>query len=203
MAEHGLDGLRRCWDSPSTERVTAPTTRSGVARCARQLQGLPAAVATQVRAVGRWRRQRAATVPDGTGPSVGRRHRVGSGLTRAPHAPQTSERVLAHQLETGLGCAPTSSMGRLFDTVVGAGRRPPGGRIRSAGGDRAGGDVPRRRLRPATLRVRIDPPDAGDHRPGPVVAAVSSTPSGVAAGVIGARFHRAVADLIVDWPPPW
>lgn len=130
--------------------------------------------------------------------------------------PADERAVLAHQFDTGLGCAPTSSMGRLFDAISSlAGVRHTVDYEAQAAIEleaiARGADLGPRTYRFGLGRIG-DPPTTHTEPavidPGPVVAAVvADATHGVPAAVVAARFHRAVAHLILDLarafaPPP-
>ncbi|MDG5484027.1 carbamoyltransferase HypF [Mycolicibacterium gadium] len=113
--------------------------------------------------------------------------------------PTDERRVLAHQLETGLGCAPTSSIGRLFDTVASLVDVRQVVDYEAQAAIELEGMSRDTACDTATYEFSIDltqSPALID--PTPVIeAVVNDIRSGVTGGVVGARFHRAVADLIV------
>lgn len=133
-------------------------------------------------------------------------HLRSAGIAWDPELPPVSacppdeRQALARQLETGLGCVPTSSMGRLFDaasSLVGV-RHMVDYEAQAAielEGMSRGVDCGTE-----PYAFSVDTSDsAAVIDPAPVLdAIVADLRAGISPSGIGARFHRAVADLVVD-----
>ncbi len=114
--------------------------------------------------------------------------------------PETERGVLAHQLSTGLGCVPTSSMGRLFDAVSSlVGARHTVDYEAEAAIELESLARSARRVDPYRFAITAQTGGPLLADPAPVLrAVVDDVRSGQPAPDVAARFHAAVATLVAD-----
>ena len=114
--------------------------------------------------------------------------------------PETERGVLAHQLSTGMGCVPTSSMGRLFDAVsslVGARHTVDYEAEAAIELESLARSVPLAEPYRFQVTARDGGPVLAD--PAPVLrAVVDDVRRGEPAAEVAARFHAGVARLVAD-----
>lgn len=112
--------------------------------------------------------------------------------------PDAERRVLSHQLKTGLGCVPTSSMGRLFDAVASIlGVRHVVDYEAEAAIELEA--LARPVLDPVAYAFGLESSTAGPVRadPGPVLVGIlDDVRRGTPSAVVAARFHATVAELV-------
>jgi hydrogenase maturation protein HypF len=110
--------------------------------------------------------------------------------------------LLDRQLATGLRCVPTSSMGRLFDamsSLAGVCHRVAYEAEAAMRFEGLARNLMQSGVAAYSFGLSDDPAGPAQLDPGPVIAAAAAdVQSGVEPAVISARFHLAVARLVID-----